>query len=235
MASSHHHKVVSKLAAHINHEVKEKGPLLSVVIFYETAQSCPALYLAYETLEHCMDHLRGLGAPEAVAKGRDALDRQLKNDRDAPGHGYAEREVIESIVGPLLNPGYWVAPADDLLTDEPDVAAWAADLFGTNLTNDQQANMSSDDRYAQLKRLNDTLWLVLDEARRTNTSGWPPISFVMSFDNETQFLLPATPTAPSTSPHGSTNPIDLIIVMVHNVHHDNPCGSKNQYATVGRG
>jgi hypothetical protein len=174
----------------MNAVVKEKAPLLAIAIHYETGQMNPALYLSYETLDHCMERLRGLAQPEVVKAYADDVEHQRANDvEDKFRHNWAQREAISAVVGPLLDTGYWANPADDFLGDDPDIQKWAADLFGTNLTDEERAKRSEEGATTQLEHLRTTLWAVHDEARRTNTGGWPPFSFVVSYDDESQYLL----------------------------------------------
>jgi hypothetical protein len=183
-------KAISTLARRMNAVVSEKAPLLAIAIHYETGQTNPALYLSYETLDHCMERLRDLAKPEAVKAYVDRVERQRANDiEDKFQHNWAQGEAVSAVVGPLFDTGYWMAPADDFLGDDPDVQKWAADLFGTKLTDEQREKRTEEEYTAQLEHLRSTLWAVHDEARRTNTGGWPPFSFVVSFDDEAQYLL----------------------------------------------
>jgi hypothetical protein len=49
-------------------EVAKLPPLLAIAIGYETAQSGPAMYLAYETAEHCMQRLKASATNAAATE-----------------------------------------------------------------------------------------------------------------------------------------------------------------------
>jgi hypothetical protein len=167
-------------------EVVRHPPLLAIAISYETAQSAPALYLAYETAEHCMERLRK-NATNAAAADMEAFASRHTGDDEH----FAVSDRLGRKIGDIFNTGNWVNPADPVLLDRnPIIDAWAARAFQAILDAIEGPADTVEARHtAASADLRGTLWFAIDHARQHATGRWPPISFVQSFDDASDELI----------------------------------------------
>jgi hypothetical protein len=171
-------------------------PLLAVAISFETAQTHPALYRAYETAESCVLRLRARLTTEAVA----AFENwQVRYEAEE-----ALRNRLGQRIGDVFNTGNWTNPADPVLLDRDAIIdAWANRAFAAILD-----AIRVDDEDTKFRRhaaaydhLRGTLWAAIDHARRTCPPGrFPPISFVQSFDDDSVDLITVMATRKSANP-----------------------------------
>jgi hypothetical protein len=170
-------------------EVARRGQLFAVAISYETAQSTPALYLAYETAEHCMERLRKSLSNKAVSEFEGRVGRYTGDDEH-----FALQGRLRDRIGDIFNPGEWINPADPVLLDRnPIVDDWAHRAFQAIL-----ASLRIDDDDARVRAhtesssaLRGTLWFAMDYARQHAAGPWPPVSFVQDFDDHSDELIMA--------------------------------------------
>jgi hypothetical protein len=167
-------------------EVARHPQLLAVAISYETAQSGPAMYLAYETAEHCMERLRGSLTNEKVADFEARTGRYTGDDEH-----FALQDRLRDRIGAIFNTGNWINPADPVLLDrDPIVDAWAKKAFQAILDSLQDPQETVEARHTEASNhLRGTLWFAIDYARQHAAGPWPPISFVQSFDDYSDELI----------------------------------------------
>lgn len=168
-------------------EVKRHGELFAVAISYETAQSAPALYLAYETAEHCMARLTKASANAAVSEFEARVGSYTGDDEH-----FAVSDRLRDRIGSIFNTGSWINPADPVLLDrDPIVDAWANRAFQEIL---DSLNIEDEDAKVRThtdasRDLRGTLWFAIDYARQHAAGPWPPVSFVQSFDDHSDELI----------------------------------------------
>lgn len=168
-------------------EVAQHGELFAVAISYETAQSGPALYLAHETADHCMQRLRRASANAETTAFETRVGRFTGDDEHL-----AVADRLRDRIGTIFNTGHWINPADPVLLErDPIVDAWAAQAFQAILE-----SLKIEDENAMLRAhtessaaLRGTLWFAIDHARRHTVGPWPPVSFVQSFDDNSDELI----------------------------------------------
>jgi hypothetical protein len=170
-------------------EVARLPPLLAVAIGYETAQSAPAMYLAYETAEHCMARLKA-GATNAAAT---ELGARLSRYTGTDEH-FAIADRLGRKIGDIFNTGHWINPASPVLLDidkpDPIIEAWANPAFEAILIAIRGPEETKESAHAAAAaELRDTFWFAIDYARQHATVPWPPISFVQSFDDYSADLI----------------------------------------------
>jgi hypothetical protein len=170
-------------------EVATLPSLLAVAITYQTAQEQPAMYLAYETAEHCMERLRA-GAANAEAAKWEAF----ANRHTGPDEHFAISDRLGRRIGDIFNTGHWINPASPVLLDsdrpEPIVEAWAKRAFEAILLAVRGLEESKEAAHtAAAAEIRDTFWFAIDYARQHATGNWPPISFVQSFDDQSEELI----------------------------------------------
>jgi hypothetical protein len=175
------------LGAIIVQEVARHPQLFAVAISYETAQSAPALYLAYETAEHCMERLRSSLSNTAVGEFEARTGRYTGDDEH-----FAVQDRLRDRIGSILNTGNWINPADPVLLDrDPIVDAWAKRAFQAVIDalsiEDEDAKVRAHTDAA--RALRGTLWFAIDHARRQALEPWPPVSFVQSVDDYSDELI----------------------------------------------
>jgi hypothetical protein len=190
------------IGAIIVREVERLPQLLAVAISYETAQSQPALYLAYETAEHCMTRLRANATNASIAEVEARRSRYTGDDEH-----YAVSDRLGRQIGDVFNTGNWINPASPFLLDidkpDPVIQAWANRAFAAIL---DAVRVDDEDIMRRLHRqasehLRGTLWAAIDHARRTCPADrWPPISFVQSFDDQSEELITVMATRQPTNP-----------------------------------
>jgi hypothetical protein len=170
-------------------EVDRLPPLLAVAISYETAQSHPAMYLAYETAEHCMERLRATATNAEAAKWEAFAARH-----EGPDEHHAIRDRLGHKIGDIFNTGNWIDPASPVLLDidkpDPIVQAWSNRAFEAILLaiRGPEENIVAAHAAAEAE-LRDTFWFAIDYARQHATGKWPPISFVQSVDDYSADLI----------------------------------------------
>jgi hypothetical protein len=170
-------------------EVSRLPPLLAVAISYETAQTGPAMYLAYETAEHCMARLRA-NATTAVAI---ELEGRLSRYNGEDEH-FASSDRLGRKIGDIFNTGHWINPASPVLLDinkpDPVIEAWANRAFEAILIaiRGPEATMEAA-HAAAAAEIRGTFWFAIDYARQHASVPWPPISFVQSFDDNSADLI----------------------------------------------
>jgi hypothetical protein len=170
-------------------EVSRLPPLLAVAISYETAQTGPAMYLAYETAEHCVARLRANATNAAAAE----LEARLSRFTGADEH-FAISDRLGRKIGDIFNTGHWINPASPVLldTDNPDpiIEAWAGRAFEAILTAIRGPEETMEAAHAAAAaEIRGTFWFAIDYARQHATVPWPPISFVQSFDDSSADLI----------------------------------------------
>jgi hypothetical protein len=170
-------------------EVARLPPLLAVAIGYETAQAGPAMYLAYETAEHCMKRLRASATNAAAAELEARLVRYTGTDEH-----FAITDRLGSKIGDIFNTGNWINPASPVLIDidkpDPIIEAWANRAFEAILIAIRgPEEMIKAAHAAAAAEINDTFWFAIDYARQHASGKWPPISFVQSFDDNSADLI----------------------------------------------
>jgi hypothetical protein len=170
-------------------EVARLPPLLAVAISYETAQTGPAMYLAYETAEHCMKRLKAYATNAAATE----LEARLSRYTGADEH-FAITDRLGSKIGDIFNTGNWINPASPVLLDidKPDliIEAWANRAFEAILIAIRgPEEMIKAAHAAAAAEINDTFWFAIDYARQHASGKWPPISFVQSFDDHSADLI----------------------------------------------
>jgi hypothetical protein len=170
-------------------EVARLSPLLAVAICDETAQSGPAMYLAYETAEHCMERLRKTATNVAAADIEAFASRHTGDDEH-----FAVSDRLGRKIGDIFNTGNWINPASPVLLDiakpDPIIEAWANQAFEAILTAIQGPEETIEVRHAAASAdLGGTLWFAIDYARQHATVPWPPISFVQSFNDSSEDLI----------------------------------------------
>jgi hypothetical protein len=175
-------------------EVLRHPPLLAVAISYETAQERPALYLAYETAEHCMKRLRADLTNEKVAAFEARTGKYTGDDEH-----FALQDRLRDRIGTIFNTGEWVNPADPVLLDRnPIIDAWANRAFQAILDAIRGPEETIKASFAAASAdLSGTLWFAIDYARQHATGRWPPISFVHSFDDYSDELITVMATRAS--------------------------------------
>jgi hypothetical protein len=175
-------------------EVARHPPLLAVAISYETAQERPAMYLAYETAEHCMERLRGSLSNENVAAFEARTGRYTGDDEH-----FALQDRLRDRIGAIFNTGNWINPADPVLLDRnPVIDAWANRAFQAILDAIRGPEETVEARHAEASAdLRGTMWFAIDYARQHATGRWPPISFVQSFDDSSDELITVMATRAS--------------------------------------
>jgi hypothetical protein len=170
-------------------ELERLPQLLCLAVCYETAQSEPAIYLAYETLDACMARLRQ-AASNADTRAREArLERYVGEDER-----FAVQDRLGDQIGSVFNPGAWTNPADPVLLDrDPLFDAWARRAFQAlldTIARPQEDPQREDAAVAAHKHIRLTLWGGIDHARRLTVGAiFPPISFVHSFDDSSADIL----------------------------------------------
>jgi hypothetical protein len=170
-------------------EVARLPPLLAVAISYETAQTGPAMYLAYETAEHCIKRLRA-NATNAAATD---LEARLSQFTGADEH-FAITDRLGRKIGDIFNTGNWISPASPVLLDidkpDPIIEAWANRAFEAILiairAPEEMINAAHAAAEAEIRG---TFWFAIDYARQHASVPWPPISFVQSFDDNSADLI----------------------------------------------
>jgi hypothetical protein len=104
-------------------EVSRLPPLLAVAISYETAQTGLAMYLAYETAEHCMARLRANATTAVAIELEGRLSRYTGEDEH-----FASSDRLGRKIGEIFNTGHWINPASPVLLDidnpDPVIEAW---------------------------------------------------------------------------------------------------------------
>jgi hypothetical protein len=167
--------------------VQRLPPLLAIAISYETAQTDPAVYLAYETVDHCMARLKTSLSNSAVSAFEQRMARFVGDDEH-----FAVADRLGDRIGSIFNTGNWLNPADPVLLDrDPVIDAWARRAFGAILESlTDPAETVAARHQAASNHLRGTLWHAIDHARQTCPLGsWPAISFVQSFDDNSDELL----------------------------------------------
>jgi hypothetical protein len=167
--------------------VQRLPPLLALAISYETAQTDPAVYLAYETVDHCMARLRTSLSHSAVNAFEQRMARFVGDDEH-----FALNDRMGDRIGSIFNTGNWLNPADPVLLDrDPLIDAWAHRAFGAILDSLSGPAETVEARHqAASSDLRGTLWHAIDHARQICPPGaWPAISFVQSFDDNSDELL----------------------------------------------
>jgi hypothetical protein len=182
------HAAASRMAQMIVAHLQSIPPVMAVAIEYQLAQSEPAIYLAYEDVDHRMRELREYASTEKRAASEARYGRN-------PEHEAVTGRLKEQI-GLILNTGYWAHPADvafhvrdgETNAYDPVIATWAYPAFQSyvdSLTGDDPARSS-----LLAQHIRDTFWMAIDEARRTSTNiVWPAFSFVHNSDDESDELL----------------------------------------------
>jgi hypothetical protein len=170
-------------------EVYRLPPLLALAISYETAQTQPAMYLAYETAEHCMQRLRAKSTNAEAAKWETFAARHSGQDEH-----FAITDRLGHKIGDIFNTGNWINPASPVLLsiDKPDpiIEAWANRAFEAILLAIRGPNEAIAAAHAAAEsEIRDTFWFAIDYARQHATGRWPPISFVQSFDDYSADLI----------------------------------------------
>jgi hypothetical protein len=170
-------------------EVHRLPPLLAVAISYETAQTRPAMYLAYETVEHCMGRLRADATNAEAAKSEAFAARHT-----GPDEHHAIRDRLGHKIGDIFNTGNWINPASPVLLDsdkpDPVIEAWANRAFEAILLAIRGPEETIEAASAAAEaELRDTFWFAIDYARQHATNKWPPISFVQSVDDYSADLI----------------------------------------------
>jgi hypothetical protein len=170
-------------------EVSRLPPLLAVAIGYETAQSGPAMYLAYETAEHCMQRLKASATNAAATE----LEARLSRFTGADEH-FAITDRLGRNIGNIFNTGNWINPASPVLLDidspNPIVETWANRAFEAILIAIRGPEDTIKAAHAAAEaEIRGTFWFAIDYARQHATGKWPPISFVQSFDDYSQDLI----------------------------------------------
>jgi hypothetical protein len=170
-------------------EVARLPPLFAVAINYETAQTHPAMYLAYETAEHSMARLKA-GSTNAAAKEFEARVSRYTGDDEH----FAIDDRLGSKIGDIFNTGNWINPASPVLLDtdtpNPIIEAWATRAFAAILLAVQGPDETIEAAHAAAAaEIRDTFWFAIDYARQHATAKWPPISFVQSFDDHSDELI----------------------------------------------
>jgi hypothetical protein len=168
-------------------ELAQHGTLFAVAIGYETAQEHPALYLAYETSEHCMGRLRKSLSNKAVLDFEARVGRQTGDDEH-----FALQDRLRDRIGEMFNTGNWINPADPvLLGRDPVIDDWANRAFQAILDAIRGPEDTITAQHTKAEsHLRGTLWHAIDHARQTCPAGrWPPISFVQSFDDNSDELI----------------------------------------------
>jgi hypothetical protein len=175
-------------------EVARHPPLLAVAISYETAQERPAMYLAYETAEQCMERLSDALSNEKVAAFEALTGRHTGDDEH-----FALQDRLRDRIGPIFNTGNWINPADPVLLDRnPIIDAWANRAFQAILDAIHGPEETVEARHAEASAdLRGTMWFAIDYARQHATGRWPPISFVQSFDDSSDELITVMATRAS--------------------------------------
>jgi hypothetical protein len=170
-------------------EVSKLPPLLAVAITYETAQTHPAMYLAYETAEHCMERLRAKATNDEAAKWE-----AFANQHTGPDEHYAIHDRLGHKIGDIFNTGSWINPASPVLLDsdkpDPVIEAWANRAFEAILLaiRGPEENITAAHAAAEAE-IRDTFWFAIDYARQHAAGTWPPISFVQSVDDYSADLI----------------------------------------------
>jgi hypothetical protein len=189
------------LGAIIVREVERLPQLLAVAISYETAQTHPALYLAYETAEHCMTRLR---AQATNARAAEAEAYRSRFSGEEEHHAVTHRVGWQ--IGDIFNTGNWINPASPILLDvdkpDPVIEAWANRAFAAILDAVRVDDYNERVRLHRLasEHLRGTLWAAIDHARRSCPAGkWPPVSFVQSFDDQSEELIRVMATRQPTN------------------------------------
>jgi hypothetical protein len=167
-------------------EVMGLPPLLAVAISYETAQTHPAMYLAYETAEHCMERLKSRCTNAAAAESEAFASRHTGLDEH-----FAISDRLGRRIGDVFNTGNWINPAHPVLLDRnPIVDAWANRAFQAILDAIRGPEETVEARHAEASAdLRGTMWFAIDYARQHAAGRWPPISFVQSFDDNSDELI----------------------------------------------
>jgi hypothetical protein len=170
-------------------EVARLSPLLAVAVVYETAQTGPAMYLAHETAEHCMERLRKAATNAATAAFEARASRSTGDDEH-----FAITDRLGRNIGDIFNPGNWINPASPVLLDidkpDPIIEAWANRAFEAIISAIQGPEDSIETAHeAAEAHIRGTFWFAIDYARQHATVPWPPISFVQSFDDYSADLI----------------------------------------------
>jgi hypothetical protein len=175
-------------------EVARHPQLLAVAISCETAQSGPAMYLAYETAEYCMERLRKTATNVAAADIEARASRYIGDEEH-----FAVSDRLSRKIGDIFNTGNWINPADPVLLDrDPIVDEWAKRAFQAILDAIRGPAETVGARHAQANAdLNGTMWFAIDYARQHAAGKWPPISFVQSFDDNSEDLITVMATRAS--------------------------------------
>jgi hypothetical protein len=167
-------------------ELTKLPSLSALAIFFETGQTNPTFYFAYETVDHALTRLNEYADGKVkemqtrhdrlIASGAQGDIDQLASDLSALP--YLHQSLIGSHCNGLLETGYWANPASPVLYEvDETIDAWANTTFAV-----LGRNQSEDQFYATYAELTSTFWAAIDHARRTAPT-WPPIAFVTSFDN----------------------------------------------------
>jgi hypothetical protein len=168
-------------------EVERLPSLLAVAIFYETAQTAPALYLAYETAENCMQRLKSTLSNDSVLNYENRVGRYVGENEH-----FALQDRLGDRIGTIFNTGFWQDPASPVLLGyDPIVDVWATDAFQAI-----HDSLSALDHEVEIKvtaanaHIRATLWHAIDHARQHCKAGkWPPISFIQSVDDYSADLI----------------------------------------------
>jgi hypothetical protein len=179
-------------------EVHRLSPLLAVAINYETAQQQPAIYLAYETADHCMERLRKSLSNKAVSEFEGRVGKYTGEEEH-----FALQNRLRDRIGDIFNTGEWINPADPVLLDrDPIIDGWANRAFSAILeairVEDQETRVRL--LTEALDHLRGTLWFAIDYARQHATGKWPPISFVQDFDDSSADLITVMATRKPAKP-----------------------------------
>jgi hypothetical protein len=170
-------------------EVASLPPLLAVAIGYETAQTGPAMYLAYETADHCLKRLRANATNAAATE----LEARMSRFTGADEH-FAITDRLGRKIGDIFNTGNWINPASPVLLDidkpDPIIEAWANRAFEAILIAIRgPEEMIKAAHAAAEAEIRGTFWFAIDYARQHASVPWPPISFVQSFDDHSGDLI----------------------------------------------
>jgi hypothetical protein len=167
-------------------EVAKLPALHGLAICFETGQSAPAFYFAYETVEHGVTRLNEF-ADNAIANMHAHRDRLVAKGAqpdidtitsDLSALSYLHQDIIGKHCNGLLETGYWVNPASPVLYEvNPIIDAWASAAFAALSSDKTEAEWM-----AAYHDITGTFWAAIDVARRASVT-WPPIAFVCSFDD----------------------------------------------------
>jgi hypothetical protein len=188
--------VAQRIAGIVSATLRSLPPRMAVALWYQTGQPHPDIQLCHESIEHCMEMMRTAATPHAVDTHIARLQRASADSVASNRPDWLHDEVWRPQLGPFFDPGYWSNPADPVILDatapDPIIMAWANSAFGAvsaSLALPESEIAAAHGRATQAIR--STLWRALDLARCTSVELWPPVSFVVSCDDDISDVLTA--------------------------------------------